>query len=85
MTEAEKKYRFYTELIKTQLAELTTNLDNHRVSCDGNINYGHVGDLAHISETLRLINHFSNPETISKVNAIRGLILKERTERINQS
>jgi len=73
MTEAEKKYKFYTELIKTQLDDLTSNLENHFISCDGKINYGHVGDLAHISETLQQITHFCNPETISKVNAIREL------------
>lgn len=68
---AEKKYRTYSKLIKEQLKQLTESLKHHEKVSKGKIHYGHVGDLAHVADTLKNINEFFSPETTDKVAQIR--------------
>ncbi|KXK53799.1 MAG: hypothetical protein UZ05_CHB002001002 [Chlorobi bacterium OLB5] len=68
---AKQKYGIYTKLIKEQIKQLQASLEHHNNISKGKIHYGHVGDLAHVADTLKNINEFFSPESTDKVAQIR--------------
>lgn len=71
---AKKKYGIYNKLIKEQIRQLQASLEHHNNVSKGKIHYGHVGDLAHVSDSLKNIIEFFSPETTNKVAHIRELL-----------